>query len=111
MVAVAEFEGVAAIGELAGEWSQHARQPSGRLQTGWIGGDQYVAATRDDRAFRKFVARPIDELPGREIDVDRHLVVQFDPFATRAAVRRMIIYLVENHHTVHGRGAVAQDEK
>ena len=82
---------------------QHPRQPSRHLQPRRIRRHHQIPAPSNHRPLRKHITHPSLNPPCRQIDINRHLIVQLNPFPARITRHRMILQFVEHNHTVDRR--------
>ena len=65
-----------------------------------IDGDNDIPSTRNDGASRKLVEHRIGEVPARDVDVHRHLVMKFNPLELGLPGGWMVLNLIENNYAV-----------
>ena len=89
---IAQVDGLASIIETSGEGTDFP--PAGRL------GDDEVSPGTDHGSGRKGVIDPSREAPAGEVDLDAHLVEEFEPFAAFGSPDRIVVDLVEDDDAV-----------
>ena len=111
IVAIAQLELPAAIVQPAGKRTHDIPDALGRLQCRRVRCNHQISAARNDRSFRKCEIHRSFQRPLGQIDVDRHLVVQFHPFVQRLVAHGMIMNFIEHHHAVYRESWTKRDRQ
>ena len=99
-IPIAQAERAGRIIKATGKRTDDVGQAGAGLKRGGVVGDYQIAASGNDCAFGKSELNGAADGPGREINIDSHLIVQFHPFIGGLIARRVIVDFIEDYDTV-----------